>query len=60
MNEEVTIEHNGKKYTAEYFVSNDVLTVYLPDGSSRQTVLRGLNPESAAKPHLKSYAIKNT
>ena len=60
MNEEVSLEHNGKFYKAEYLVIGDTLTVYLPDGSMRSTALRSLNSESAAKTHLRSYAIKNT
>ncbi|WP_298722404.1 hypothetical protein [uncultured Oceanisphaera sp.] len=60
MNEEISIEVNGKKYTAEYFVNGDTLTVYLPDGDSRETELKGLSPASAARPHLISYITKNT
>lgn len=60
MNEEITIEHNGKKYVAEYSVENDLLAVYLPDGSIRQTELRGLIASTTAKNHLKSYIKQNT
>lgn len=60
MNEEITIEHNGIKFRAEYFVIGDTLSVYLPNGEVRTTELRGLDPKSAALPHLKSYANKNT
>ncbi|MDE1348374.1 hypothetical protein [Vibrio aestuarianus] len=56
----VTIEFNGKIVTVTYTVNEDTLEVYLPDGSSRSTELRGLSPESAAKTHLKVYAAKNT
>lgn len=59
MNEEVTIEHNGKSVTASYSVIGDTLKVYLPDGSIRMTELRGLDCESAAELHLKAY-LKNS
>ncbi len=55
MNEEIIIEYEGITYSAEYSVSGDSLTVYLPDGTSRRTELRGLKPESAARTHLMSY-----
>ncbi len=55
MNEEISIEHNGEIYSAEYVVFDDALTVYLPDGSSRISELRGLDPKSAAVVHLKGY-----
>jgi hypothetical protein len=55
MEVEVTIEHEGTPYTATYLVVGDELIVYLPNGEPRATVLRGLNPESAARQHLRSY-----
>lgn len=55
----ISIEHNGVNYTAEYSVDGDTLNVYLPNGEVRTTELRGLNPESAAEPHLRSYAHKS-
>jgi hypothetical protein len=55
MEDEVTVEHEGAVYAATYSVFGDTLTVYLPDGKQRETVLRGLNPESAARVHLGSY-----
>lgn len=55
MEEEITLEHEGKSYSASYIVLGDELTVYLPDGSTRGTTLRGLNPEHAATTHLRSY-----
>ncbi|MBE9397066.1 hypothetical protein IOQ59_07295 [Pontibacterium sp. N1Y112] len=60
MDEEITIEHNGITVTAGYSVIGDTLSVYLPNGEIRTTELRGLEPELAALPHLKSYANKNT
>lgn len=60
MNEEITIEHNGVTFKAEYLVIGDTLSVYLPNGEVRTTELRGLDPELAALPHLKSYANRNT
>lgn len=53
---EISIDHNGITYTAEFEVNGDALTVYLPNGESRTTVLRGMEPESTAMPHLRSYA----
>ncbi|SDU58322.1 hypothetical protein [Pseudomonas mandelii] len=63
MEDELTIEIDGVEHTAIYTVSNDTLTVSLPDGSQRFTELRGINPISAARVHLRSYAgsvIKQT
>ncbi|OOF20055.1 hypothetical protein BZJ17_14150 [Salinivibrio sp. IB574] len=60
MNEEISIEHEGVVYTAEYSIFDDVLTVYLPDGSTSDTELRGLKPESTARAHLRAYIKKNT
>lgn len=55
MEDEITIEIDGVQHTALYSVFNDTLTVSLPDGSQRWTELRGLNPVSAAKVHLRAY-----
>ncbi len=55
MEEIISIEENGVKYTAEYAIFNDTLIVYLPDGSTRETELKGLKPESAARVHLLSF-----
>lgn len=55
MEEEVTLEHEGETYTASYIQLGDELTTYLPDGSTRQTTLRGLHPEHAAETHLRGY-----
>ncbi len=55
MEEEVTLEHEGETYSASYIQCDDELTTYLPDGSTRQTTLRGLNPEHAAETHLRGY-----
>jgi len=60
MHQEISIEHNGITVEAEYSVEGDKLFVYLPNGEVRQTELRGLDPKSAALPHLKGYAIKNS
>lgn len=57
MEEEITLEHEGKSYLASYILLGDELTVYLPDGSQRSTTLRGLLPEHAAMPHLRSYVF---
>lgn len=55
MEEEVTLVYEGTTYSASYVVLGDELTVYLPDESTRSTTLEGLNPESAAKNHLRGY-----
>lgn len=55
MNEEISIVESGTKYTAEYVVVDDSLTIFLPDGSERSSQLRNLKPEFVAKTHLKSY-----
>ncbi len=56
MEEGIELEYEGQIYSAYYIVSGDTLTMYLPNGTQRSTVLNGLKPESAAKPHLLSYA----
>jgi len=59
MGQSISIEYEGERHTAQFEVFEDTLVVYLPDGSNRQTELRGLNAESAALNHLKSYVKKN-
>lgn len=54
-NNEYSVVYNERVYTAEYLVSEDTLTVFLPDGSIRETELRGLNPETAVRTHLWAY-----
>lgn len=56
MNEEISFEHQGVLFTAEYEVCGNDLYVYLPNGEVRQTVLNGLKPESSALVHLRFYA----
>lgn len=53
---EITLTENGKDYRAEYEIFDDMLVVYLPDGSTKQTILRGLKPNLAAMTHLRSFA----
>ncbi|MFJ2713414.1 hypothetical protein ACIOZM_21410 [Pseudomonas sp. NPDC087346] len=57
MEEEISLQHDGVEYTAQYAVHGDTLTVYLPNGESRSTALNGkLNAsESTAMVHLRSY-----
>ena len=55
MEEEITLEHEGETYSASYIQIGDELLTYLPDGSERRTILRGLNPEHAALTHLRGY-----
>lgn len=54
---EITYEFEGIIYTAQYEVFDDELVVYLPDGTTNSTMLwAGLKPETAAMPHITSYA----
>ena len=55
MEDELTLDVDGVEYTATFTVFNDTLTVLLPDGNQRSTELRGLNPISAARTHLRYY-----
>jgi hypothetical protein len=55
MEDEITIEHEGIQYSASYTVSGDTLTVFLPNGEPRTTELRDLDPERAARVHLRAY-----
>ncbi|WP_026471990.1 hypothetical protein [Alkanindiges illinoisensis] len=50
---EYTIE--GITHKVEYDVFDDELIVYLPDGTTRTTWLRGLTIKTAIRPHLISY-----
>ena len=59
MNEEVSIDIDGERYCAEYIIEGDRLIVFFPDGSTRETELRGLNPKSAALVHLRNYLRLN-
>lgn len=58
MNHDASIDHEGMEYSAEYSVDGDTLTVFLPDGSTRTTELRGLDAESAAEVHIRAFASK--
>jgi hypothetical protein len=55
---EISLEVNGILYEASYEICGETLVVTLPDGSQKQSELRGLKPEQAAKTHLRSYAQK--
>lgn len=55
MNNEITMSIDGKNYTAVYAVDGETLFVTLPDGTVRRSELRGLQPASAARPHLISW-----
>lgn len=57
--EEISIEYGGKQYVAEYVVCDGVLTVFLPNGTTKSTVLEKLNPKTSAMIHLKSYIRLN-
>ena len=50
----ITID--GKTYENEYDLNAEgELTCYMPDGSPRLTVLRGLKIERVIETHLRSY-----
>ena len=55
--EEISFEHEGTMHTGTYYVQGDDLIVYLPDGSQRITMLRGLDPEMAALTHLRGFVL---
>lgn len=52
MNDTVTVEANGKTYTASYAVERKIITVSTPNGS-KATQLGNLSPEHLAKMLLK-------
>ncbi|MNO91879.1 hypothetical protein D3C76_834370 [compost metagenome] len=56
MQDTISVVVDRIEFNASYIVVGDKLIITLPDGSQRRTELRGLSPESAAKPHLRSYA----
>jgi hypothetical protein len=55
MEERIEIESEGQIYIAYYSVWDDALTVQLPNGVQRSTILNGLNAKSAALTHLRGY-----
>lgn len=57
MEGEVEFEHDGVLYSAPYIHCGDSVTVYLPNGEQRTTILRGLDVECAAETHLRSYVL---
>lgn len=54
---EIEFDHNGIIHKATYEVIDDTLIVSLPDGSTRETVLRGLHPSATAMTHLRSFVL---
>lgn len=52
---EVKILSDGVEFVAMYETVDDTLRVRLPDGSTRETELRGLKAEQAALTHLRAY-----
>lgn len=52
----IVINRDGKTHEATYQVSEDEVTVFLPNGETRSSQLRGLNAKSCAETHLKYYA----
>jgi len=55
MNDEITLEYNGKTYTTEYSIDGDSLILYLPAGQQIITTRGGLSIEAALKPHFLHY-----
>lgn len=60
MLKEITIEVDGQTYVVSYTTELDGeherLTMYLPNGETRETILSGgLKLESAMKPHIRSF-----
>ena len=55
--QEFTIIHEKVEYKGKYQIHGDTQITFLPDNTTRTTELRGLNPESAASVHLRSYVI---
>lgn len=61
--QEITIDVDGVAYTVEYSIHDDggedFLVVYLPNGESRTTVLRGgIALKPAITTHLRAYALR--
>lgn len=55
MEDTISIVVEGVEYSASYEVFGDTLVVTLPDGSQRETELRGINIEQCCSIHLNSY-----
>ncbi|MGL6461812.1 hypothetical protein ACSZNG_23455, partial [Aeromonas hydrophila] len=55
MEDTVSVVVEGVEYSASYEVFGDTLVVTLPDGSQRETELRGINIEQCCRIHLNSY-----
>ncbi|MGC3524789.1 hypothetical protein [Pseudomonas aeruginosa] len=55
MEYEVSLEIDGVTYIAICMQHGDELVVFFPDGTERRTTLRELDPEHAAKSHLRGY-----
>ncbi|ATH16517.1 hypothetical protein CHL79_27040 [Delftia acidovorans] len=53
---ECVFTHNGFEFSADYEACGDVLVVFLPDDSSRESPLRGRDPHAVALEHLMFYA----
>lgn len=55
MQDTISVVVDGVEYSASYDVLGDTLVVTLPDGSQRETELRGTNIELSCRTHLNSY-----
>lgn len=52
---ECVFTRNGVEFSADYEACGDVLVVFLPDDSSRKSLLRGRDPHAVALEHLMFY-----
>ncbi len=52
-----TFPFKGTTYEAEWdYIDDENIVVYLPNGP-RETWLRGLDPDAAARNHLRAYVL---
>jgi len=52
---ECVFTHNGVEFSADYEACGDVLLVFLPDDSARESPLEGRDPHAVALEHLMFY-----
>ncbi|NQZ56319.1 MAG: hypothetical protein HRT88_02455 [Lentisphaeraceae bacterium] len=56
MNNELSIEHDGEEYTAEYYSCGGSVTIILPNGNMRVSELTEQGVEHAVRgEYLKAY-----
>lgn len=59
MNDQLTIEYQGKEYTTEYSIDGDRLVLFLPGGQQIITTRGGLSIENALKPFFLKWLREN-